>query len=257
MPKDKDLKRLVRARMAKTGESYTTARVHIIDKKNRNQASGPDDAEPITASAGQQRTTAEPPGTPEDRASLPIPDDYEKIAGKSDAAVKKASGRTWPEWVALLDRHGAASMEHRAIAKLVHETYDVGQWWAQTITVGYERLRGLRDVGQRRGGSYEASKSVTVAAPVEALRRALYDPEQRKRWLPDVELEIRTATEAKSMRIRLADGIRMEVYFTAKGPAKSALAVQLQGFPDKEAAQAAKEFWGERLAALKALVAPE
>ncbi|HEY8469208.1 MAG TPA: hypothetical protein VIL18_06175, partial [Longimicrobiales bacterium] len=104
---------------------------------------------------------------------------------------------------------------------------------------------------------YEASKSVTVAAPVEALWRAVYDPKQRKRWLPDVELEIRTATEPKSLRARLADGIKFEAYFTAKGPAKSALAVQLQGFPTKDAAQAAKEFWGERLAALKALVAPE
>jgi hypothetical protein len=257
MPKDKDLKRLVRARMAKTGESYTTARAHLINKKNRKQASGPEAAEPVTAPAGRTPATAEPPGAPEGRASLPIPDDYEKIAGKSDAAVKKASGRTWPEWVALLDGHGAASMEHRAIAKLVEEKYGVGAWWAQTITVGYERLRGLRDVGQRRGGSYEASKSVTVAAPVEALWRAMYDPKQRKRWLADVELEIRTATEPKSIRARLADGIKMEAYFTAKGPAKSALAVQLQGFPTKDAAQAAKESWGERLAALKALVAPE
>lgn len=257
MPKDKDLKRLVRARMAKTGESYTTARAHIVGSKKRTQVSEPEAAEPVAAQASPQPTAAEPPGPPADPEPLALPDNYEQIAGKSDAAVKKASGRTWPEWVALLDQHGAASMEHRAIAKLVREKYGVGDWWAQTITVGYERLRGLRDVGQRRGGGYDANKSVTVAAPVEALWRAVHDPRQRKRWLPDVELEIRTATAPKSMRIRLADGIKLDVYFTAKGPAKSALAVQLQGFPDKAAAQAAKEFWGERLAALKALVAPE
>jgi hypothetical protein len=29
MPKDKDFKRLVRARMGKTGEAYTTARAHL------------------------------------------------------------------------------------------------------------------------------------------------------------------------------------------------------------------------------------
>lgn len=256
MPKDKDLKRLVRARMAKTGESYTTARAHLINKRNRKQVSEPEAAEPVTAPASPQTASVEPPAASAGPASLALPDDYEKIAGKSDAAVKKASGRTWPEWVALLDGHGATGMEHRAIAQLVEEKYGVGAWWAQTITVGYERLRGLRDVGQRRGGSYEASKSVTVAAPVEALWRAVYDPTQRKRWLPDVEIEIRTATEPKSIRARLADGIKMEAYFTAKGPAKSALAVQLQGFPTKDAAQAAKESWGERLAALKALVAP-
>lgn len=257
MSKNKDLKRLIRARMAKTGESYTTARAHLIGRKNRRHASQPEAPEHPTESVREQPTAAESPAAHEHRTALPIPDGYEKITGRSDAAVLKASGRTWPEWVALLDRRGAAGMEHRAIAKLVHEKYGVGEWWAQMITVGYERLRGLRDVGQRRGGSYEASKSVTVAAPVEALWCAVHDPKQRKRWLPGVELEIRTATEPKSMRIRLADGLRVEAYFTAKGPAKSALAVQVQGLPDRKAAQAAKEFWGERLAALKALIARE
>ena len=32
MPRDKDLKRLVRARMTKTGESYTAARAQITRK---------------------------------------------------------------------------------------------------------------------------------------------------------------------------------------------------------------------------------
>ena len=33
MPKHKDLKRLIRARMHKTVESYTTSRLHILNKK--------------------------------------------------------------------------------------------------------------------------------------------------------------------------------------------------------------------------------
>ena len=31
MPKDKDLKRLIRGRMEKTGESYTAARAQLFD----------------------------------------------------------------------------------------------------------------------------------------------------------------------------------------------------------------------------------
>jgi len=34
MPRDKDRKRIIRDRMKKTGESYTTARVHVISKAN-------------------------------------------------------------------------------------------------------------------------------------------------------------------------------------------------------------------------------
>ena len=86
MPKNKDLKRLIRARMNKTGESYTAARVHVLS------------------------------------GELPLPAEYEKVAGMSDAAVKKATGRTWPEWAAELDRVDAASWEHRAIAMHLYET---------------------------------------------------------------------------------------------------------------------------------------
>ena len=34
MPKDKDLKRLARRRMEKTGESYAAARAQLLKKKN-------------------------------------------------------------------------------------------------------------------------------------------------------------------------------------------------------------------------------
>ena len=34
MPNQKDLKKIVRARMEKTGEAYTTARLHIVSKKD-------------------------------------------------------------------------------------------------------------------------------------------------------------------------------------------------------------------------------
>ena len=51
------------------------------------------------------------------------------------------------------------------------------------VTVGYERVRGLRDKGQRRGGSYETSKSRTFAVPVETLFAAVAKAPKRKRWL--------------------------------------------------------------------------
>jgi hypothetical protein len=38
MPRQKDLKRLVRARMKKTGEAYTTARSQILKSRNQNPA---------------------------------------------------------------------------------------------------------------------------------------------------------------------------------------------------------------------------
>ena len=193
----------------KTGESYTTARAHLLSKQ-----------------------------------LPPLPDDYEKVAGMSDAAVVKASGMTWPEWTRVLDEVGATEMEHRAIAEHVHGNYDVSGWWAQMITVSYERFRGLRDVGQRRGGGYDVNKSKTIGVPVRRLYVAFDDPAQRAQWLPKVELQIRTATKDKSMRCLMADDSPVDVYFASKGDAKSTVSIQHRKLPDKETADETRAFGG-------------
>jgi hypothetical protein len=190
MPKDKDLKRLVRERMSKTGESYTTARARLLEKKVR----------------------AAPPT---------LPDDYETLAGMSDEAVRSKTGLTWSGWVA-----------------------------AQMITVGYERLCGLRAPGQRRDGTYQAGRSRTVAVPVARVYRAFAEPREREVWLGDVGLEVRTARKDRSMRIAWPDGTFVSASFTSKGPSKSRVAVDHEKLPDAEAAAAARTFGEERLAAL-------
>src|SRR5688572_17663057 len=62
MTKDKDIKRRIRARMEKTGESYTTARSHLLRSR-----------------------------------SLPLPDNYEKLTGKTDEVMLVRTGRAWPD----------------------------------------------------------------------------------------------------------------------------------------------------------------
>jgi hypothetical protein len=220
MPKNKDLKRLVRGRMRKTGESYTAARSQILKKQTK---------------------------------SRPSPTDYAALAGMSDEAVHAKTGCTWERWVRALDAANATSMEHREIAALVQKRYKVSDWWAQTVTVGYERIRGLREIGQRRGGSFEANKSRTIAAPIGRLYRAFSDRRSRQRWLP-AELTIRTATREKSMRITWEDGTSVEVYFTRKGNARSQVAIQHRRLPSKAATTKMKEYWGDRLTALAELL---
>lgn len=217
MPKQKDLKRLVRSRMNKTGESYTAARSQILNKTN------------------------------------PLPEEYAKLAGMSDKAVKAKTGCTWERWVRSLDAHDA-HMSHRDIAKHVHEKYKIDGWWAQTVTVGYERIRGLREVGQRRGGDYDVNKSKTVGVPIGRLYRAFSDKRVRNRWLLDADPTIRTSRRDKSMRIDWGDGTLVAVYFTEKGDNKSQVAIQHQKVPSKAAVSKLKEYWGERLAVLTELL---
>jgi hypothetical protein len=223
MPRDKDRKRIIRGRMKKTGESYTAARANILSKTAREPSSAP-------------------------------AIDYAALAGMSDAKISGKTGRTWQEWTRALDREGAAAMAHRDIATLVHEKYNVGDWWTQTVTVGYERIKGLRERGQRRGGEYEATKSRTFAVPVDALFDAWADERSRRKWLVGVDPTVRTATAPKSMRLKWPDGTTIVVNFTRKGRDKSVVALAHTKLPTKAAAEEAKTFWATRLDALETLL---
>lgn len=89
----------------------------------------------------------------------------------SDDAVREATGRGRAEWFALLDRAGAVTWTHPAIASWLVGRHGVDGWWAQGITVGYEQARGIRQPGQRQDGTFEASVSRTVdLGTADALR---------------------------------------------------------------------------------------
>ena len=227
MPTDKDFKRLVRGRMQKTGESYTAARAHL-----RKQ-------------------------TPTSAASKPAPVDYAKLAGRSDAVLKQRTGCTWERWVKALDRAKADTWTHGEIAKYVHEKYKIPGWWAQTVTVGYERIKGRRAIGQRQDGTFEASKSRTFAVPLERLYGAFHDARARSRWLAGVDLTVRATTRDKSMRITWPDRTSVEVWFTARGDAKSNVALAHGKLPDRDSSARMKSFWGDRLDALEELLASQ
>jgi len=227
MPREKDLKRLVRARMKKTGEAYTTARAQVLKKPRKPAPAAITQAERLTR-----------------------PADYAAVAGMNDAAVKEKTGRNWAEWVRTLDAHDAHAMSHREIAKLVSTTYGAPSWWTQTVTVGYERIRGLRVRGQQRNGTFGATKSRTFDVPVATLFNAWVDPTIRRRWLDEPGVKVRTATPPKSIRLGWHDGTIIAVGFTAKGARKSMVALEHAKLPDRETADRVKRYWAERLEAL-------
>jgi hypothetical protein len=226
MPRDKDRKRIIRNRMKKTGESYTTARANLLSTPRVKQ--------PAARSVN-----------------------HAALAGKSDETIAAKTGRTWNEWVRVLDGESAAAMPHGQIAALVHKKYGVDGWWAQTVTVGYERIKGLREIGQRLSGDYEAGKSRTFNVPVKALFDAWADEATRRRWIGRVEPTVRTAKAPKTMRLQWPDGTIVVVGFIPKGTAKSAVAIAHTKLRDRAASTKAKEYWTDRLDALALLLAKE
>ena len=114
--------------------------------------------------------------------------------------MRDRTGSSWREWFALLDEWGAIEREHREIAAWLIAEHGVPGWWAQGVTVEYEKARGLRPIGGDRDGTLNAGASKTVAVPVERLYDAFADVELRDEWLPGAPLRERTATPAPRRR---------------------------------------------------------
>jgi hypothetical protein len=216
MTKQRTFKRRVRERMAKTGESYTAARRMLIAQGER-----PDGAV----------VPFEPP--------------------VADERVAEATGRGWQAWFEVLDGWGAASRSHTEIARRLREEHEVDGWYAQSITVGYERARGLRAPGQRPDG-FAVGVTRTVAVPVERLFDAFTDETLRELWLPGAELRVRTATAPRTARYDWEDGsTRVIVGFEAAGESKSRVALSHERLPDADTADEMKSWWRERVTELK------
>lgn len=217
MTEQKSFKRLVRARMEKTGESYTTARSRLLRA---------DEADAL---------------------------DGVKLA-TSDEAIRRRTGRGWEEWFEMLDDWGAPARTHRETARWLAEQQRLHPlaWNVQAVVSSYERARGLRETGEKDDG-FAITASRTVAVPVERLYDAFVSEPLRGRWLPDAGLRERTATRPKSARFDWADGgTRVNVSFLPKGEAKSTAALEHRRLPSAEEAERMKAYWRERLAALKA-----
>ena len=189
MTRQRSFKRLVRARMLKTGESYTAARAQLL--------------------VGEEPAGGEQP-----------------ILATSDAAIRERTGRGWEEWFDLLDDSGAIGKPHREIARWLQTEHRIDGWSAQSVTVSYERARGRRAVGEHADG-FAITAQKTVAVPVDRLYDAFVDESLRERWLPDGHPRERTATKPRSARFDWSDGeTRVVVGFTAKGDAKSVVAIE-------------------------------
>ncbi len=216
MTKQRTFKRRVRERMAKTGESYTAARRMLIAGGDR-----PDGAV----------AEFEPP--------------------VADERVAEATGRGWQAWFEELDGWNAASRSHTEIARWLREEHAVDGWYSQSITVGYERARGLRAPGQRPDG-FAVGASRTIAVPVERLFAAFTDEAFRERWLPGADLRVRTATAPRTARYDWEDGsTRVIVGFESAGGGKSRVALSHERLPDADNADEMKSWWRERLTELK------
>jgi|SRR5690625_1880203 len=164
----------------------------------------------------------------------------------SDAVVTDKTGRSWDEWVALIDAGPGRGAGHTAIATWLREAHGVGAWWAQGVTVGYERITGIRLPGQMPDGTFTVSRSRTIPGDRDDLRARLLDDGARGALLAGVATTLRSAPTAKHLRFDVTeDGAGAGILAVATYAAKNGVKVVLthEKLTSPEAAERWKSHW--------------
>ncbi len=174
----------------------------------------------------------------------------------SDEAVKAKTGRGWMGWFIILNRANANAMPHQEVASLLHTKYDVPGWWAQMITVEYERARGGRKKHETPNG-FSVSMSKTVNVPLAELYAATVNDKMRARWFPTGAFAVSSRTKDKYFRGPWGkNGARLEIGFYAKGEGKSQITVQVNKMTKEADVERERAAWKKAMEKLQTVLKP-
>jgi len=216
MTRQESFKVRVRARMEKTGERYMAARRVLLEQ---------------AANAQRRRTWASEPEVSDDR-------------------VRAATGRSWDDWVDVLEAWPGADDGHPAIAAHLAAEHGLDGWWSQQVTGGFERITGRRLPFERPDGTFTAGRSKTVEVPAADLRAALLDDEARGDLFPGESTELLSEPSAKAIRISLGPGV---AHFSVEdtGDGRARVSVSHRRLPAYEDVEVWQFYWVDWLAALE------
>lgn len=223
MTAQESLKMKIRARMVKTGERYTAARAALLA----------------------------PP------QSIPNGSDWAAPPPHSDAVIRENTGHSWNEWVALIDAGPGPEAGHTAIAAWVVEEHGVGGWWAQGVTVGYERITGLRLPGQMKDGTFTVAKTKKLDLDGMEFREILNDDDARAALLPGLSSTTRSKPTTKAPKFSIADAVSGEdlgilQFRMEEASSGCKLVVTHEKLPDVQSAETWKQYWADWLEDLAA-----
>jgi hypothetical protein len=76
-------------------------------------------------------------------------------------SVHKGTGKSWNQWIALLEKSGARSWTHQEIVAHLVKKYHLSPWWRQLVATSYEIQIGRRIQGQNQKGLYSTVATKT------------------------------------------------------------------------------------------------
>ena len=196
--------------------------------------------------------------------------EYKAVNEMSDGAIKKATGKSWDEWYAALDKFGGVAKGRKALNEFLFKANKVDPWWTSTIVVEYEKERkALEKDGRPKGYNICATKS--VAAKPAQVYEAFTSTAKLNQWFgagtkgeikeggsisnaDGNKATIKKLNPGKGLRFTWEgakhDGELVEVKLTPSG-AKCGIVVNHDRIQTREAADGLRAAWGAALDTLK------
>jgi uncharacterized protein YndB with AHSA1/START domain len=109
--------------------------------------------------------------------------EIKKLGFSSTESVKKATGKSWRQWVDILEKVGGRVLTHQEIVKLLKTKYKLKPWWQQQVTCGYEEHIGRRLPGRNGKGLFSATITKTLKFDQKSVWRFLASQEGIQIWL--------------------------------------------------------------------------
>lgn len=168
-----------------------------------------------------------------------------------DAAVIKATGKTWKQWMEVFRKIKAKDLKHKEIAELLVSDYEVSGWWAQSLTVRFEQETGKRVPGERSDGSFYITVSATMDGDVDDvfnkwIKKFAAYPSFNKIKIVDAPVTSVTP-KWKYWKIRLADKSKLNVNFAGKSDNKTLVQVNHENLSGSDQLEKWKAYWKKEL----------
>ncbi len=100
----------------------------------------------------------------------------------SEERVINATGKGWAHWFAVLDKFDCKEKGHKASAKMLESRHKIGPWWAQSITIEYEVVNGIREQTQRSDSLFGTDVQRSVNATIDKCWELFTTPKGLNSW---------------------------------------------------------------------------
>lgn len=190
----------------------------------------------------------------------------------TDESAKSATGKSFADWFAILDKRGGPEQGRRAVGDYLFKECKVDSWWCATINIEYEAARGVVERDKRPKG-YSICATKTIAAPVAKVYEAWADAAALNQWFSSRnQAEVADGGKYSNAdgdagvfkRVRVNKDLRftwenpahtpggiVDVVFQDKGKGKTGVMVTHDRIQTRAEADGLREGWGSALDRLK------